>query len=74
MSWDATDLGVLVWDEEFTIAPEENQAALIEFCEYLEIESELVLDNQVDCWIKRMDEFVRRDTANAMSLPIADEG
>jgi len=56
--WDATNLGVLEWDTEFTVAPEENQRALLQFCKYLKEESELVRDKLVECWIQKMDEFV----------------
>ena len=40
--WDASDMGKLIWDDQFTVAPEENQIALLEFCHFLENESELV--------------------------------
>ena len=56
--WDATDMGVLIWDDEFTVSPAANQVALLEFCDYLEFESEIVKDNIVECWIKSMNEFI----------------
>ena len=71
--WDAADMGVLIWDDEFTVAPEANQVALLNFCDFLRNESEIVKDNLVDCWIEKMDEFVRKETNNAQSLPISDE-
>ena len=74
--WESDNPGVLEWDEEFTVAPRRNQAALLNLCDWLETESELVQDGVVDCWIKRMDDFVRRETeqtGNATSLPIPDE-
>ena len=42
-------------------------------CDYLENESEIVRDNQVNCWIKRMDEFVRRDSEGTKQLPLEPE-
>ena len=27
--WDATNMGILEWDDEFTVAPVENQRALL---------------------------------------------
>ena len=71
--WESSNPGVLVWDEGFTVAPRRNQAALLNLCDWLERESELVQDGAVNCWIKRMDEFVRRETAKATALPISDE-
>ena len=57
--WDATDMGELIWDDEFTVAPAENQIALLEFCNYLLNESKIVEKKLVECWIKDMDNFVR---------------
>ena len=37
--WDASDMGVLEWDHEFTVAPAANQIALLQFCDYLVNES-----------------------------------
>ena len=37
--WDASDMGVLEWDREFTVAPAANQIALLQFCDYLVNES-----------------------------------
>jgi len=34
-AWDAKDLGIIKWDEDFTVTPSENQLALLEFCDYL---------------------------------------
>ena len=42
--WDATDLGELVWDETFTVSPPANQKAILDFCNYLEFESDIVKD------------------------------
>ena len=71
--WESSNPGVLVWDDEFTVAPRRNQVALLNLCDWLETESELVQDGVVNCWIKRMDEFVRSETAGATGLPIPDE-
>ena len=71
--WDASDMGVLQWDDEFTVAPVANQVALLQFCDYLQNESELVRDNLVECWIRKMDEWLRRESGGKVSLPLDDE-
>ncbi len=45
----------------------------MQLCDWLRTESELVQDGIVNCWIKQMDEFVRRETGNMTALPIPDE-
>lgn len=42
--WDPEDLGKLIWDEDFTVSPAENQKALLDFCEFLKSENPLVKD------------------------------
>ena len=42
VTWDAESVGELIWDDEFTVSPLANQIALLEFCDYLLNESELV--------------------------------
>ena len=66
-------MGELVWDDEFTVAPTENQVALLEFCDYLVNESELVADNLVECWISDMDKWIKKISDDEKSLPIKDE-
>ena len=34
-AWKAEDMGELIWDDEFTVSPLENQIALLEFCDFL---------------------------------------
>lgn len=46
---------------------------MLKLCDWLENGSGLVQEGNVNCWIKRMDEFVRRETSNAASLPLSDE-
>ena len=60
--WDPTDVGILVWDDKFNVAPPENQQAIYDFCEMLEFESDVVKDGIVECWIKMFDTFVRKET------------
>ena len=60
--WDPTDVGILVWDDKFNVAPPENQQAIFDFCEMLEFESDVVKDGIVECWIKMFDTFVRKET------------
>ena len=42
-----------MYDDAFSVSSEENQAALLEFCESL-----LESSKTVDCWIKDLDDFV----------------
>jgi len=35
--WDAEDLGVLNWDNQFDLSPKANQRRLIEFCSQLRV-------------------------------------
>ena len=41
-AWNVTDLGKIVWDEDFDISPAENQQALIDLCETLRDNEDLV--------------------------------
>lgn len=34
--WNPEDIGELIWDEDFTIEPPENQQAIIELCKDLQ--------------------------------------
>jgi len=70
--WDATDLGELVWDPDFTVSPRRNQAALLELCRYLRNDSELVQFNKVECWIEDFDEWLQEEFDGAYFVPIAD--
>ena len=72
-AWDAFDVGELQWDEDFTVSPVESQIALMKFCDYLVNESDVVSDKIVNCWIKNMDNFVRKESQNQVSIPIEDE-
>ena len=45
----------------------------MDFCDYLENESPIVRDKLTNCWIKRLDEFVRSDSNEEKYLPIDDE-
>ena len=71
--WDPEDLGKLVWDDDFTISPPENQLALMDFCVDLRENSPVVKENEVNCWIEDMDRFVREDSNGELSLPIQNE-
>ena len=69
-AWDAFDVGELQWDEEFTVAPVENQIALMKFCDYLLEKSSVVADGVVSCWIKNMDTFVRKESNKKVQIRI----
>ena len=45
----------------------------MKFCDYLINESDVVSDKIVNCWIKNMDNFVRKESQNRISIPIEDE-
>ena len=61
--WDPNDIGELVWDDEFDIAPVENQQTLLDLCAELSDDHALVRDDDVKCWIHDMDMFVRQDSS-----------
>ena len=71
--WDPTDVGILVWDDKFNVAPPENQQAIFDFCEMLEFESDVVKDGIVECWIKMFDTFVRKETNSELFVPLQNE-
>ena len=68
-------MGKLIWDDEFTVKPVENQRALIDLCNYLKDESDLVRNNRVTCWILDMQAMVEKDStcSNGQLMPFADE-
>ena len=69
--WDPSELGELVWDEEFDIAPALNQRTLLNLCDELTNDQpELVKDSGVKCWIQNMDTWLRK--AKGKQLPIED--
>jgi len=73
--WDSSEMGKLIWDDEFTVKPVENQRALIDLCNYLKDESELVRNNRVTCWILDMQAMVEKDStcSNGKLMPFVDE-
>lgn len=55
-SWDPEDIGKLIWDDGFTVTPVENQKFLMDMCNSIKTNTELVKDpNDVKCWILDMD-------------------
>ena len=52
--WDSDSAGVLIWDDDFTILPKENQQALLDFCKNLRENADLVFEKRVTCWIEEM--------------------
>ena len=71
-TWDTNDLGQLKWDAQFTVSLPQNQLSLLNLCDWLENESELVQNGIVDCWIRNLDEFIRNDSEDAEKLPLDD--
>ena len=69
--WDARNAGELIWDDDFTVSPARNQAALIDLCVDLRDKSPLVQNHFVTCWILDMDTFVQ--SKYQTKLPIEDE-
>ena len=45
---------------------------MMDFCNYLINESEIVKDKIVECWINDLDEFVQRKTRGEKKLPLDD--
>ena len=45
----------------------------MDLCTDLRDNSDIVIDNEVKCWIFDMDAYVRSTTANLRSLPIPDK-
>lgn len=66
-------MGILVWDDKFNMAPPENQQAILDFCNMLEFESDIVKDNIVECWIKMFDKFVQKASNQELSVPLQNE-
>ena len=71
-SWDSADLGKIKWDSKFTVSPAGNQLALINLCDWLETESQLVKNGQVYCWIKHLNKFISDDSQGELELPLDD--
>lgn len=49
--WDASDLGKVVMDDQFSLSSREAQQNILDFCEDLKTQ-EFVLDQGVKCWLK----------------------
>ena len=56
--WDPANMGKLVLDDSFTVEPVRNQQAVLNLCNVLTDDHELVRDNQVTCWILDMQAMV----------------
>lgn len=72
-SWDSEYAGNLIWDDEFEVTSPESQKAFLDFCTELRDESDLVIDNDVTCWILDLDDFVKEDSNQTEKLPISDK-
>lgn len=75
-AWESDNAGVLIWDDNFTVSPKENQQFMLDFCNELMFDTDVVLDEDVKCWILELDNFVKSDSAAKGSpeqLPIDDE-
>lgn len=57
-AWNVTDVGKLIWDMDFDISPAKNQLALLELCEDLRNDEDLVQFKSVTCWIEEFRRFV----------------
>lgn len=58
--WDSMNSGKLIWDDNFTILPPENQMALLNFCQELRENEDLVFEGRVKCWLEEMQRFVEQ--------------
>ena len=70
-AWDPKDMGELIWDEDFNVAPKANQQNLIDLCIDLRDNNEFVKDNEVRCWILDMNEWLKQ--SYDIELPLDDE-
>ena len=50
--WDPTNLGKLEYDEDFDLTTATNQNRLKQICVNLRLQSHIVLDGNVECWIE----------------------
>ena len=72
--WDPEDLGTLIWNDNFTVSPKENQQALMDLCADLaSVDNPIVKDQEVDCWITDLDSYIQEQTSDVKSLPLDDE-
>ncbi len=55
--WNPEEIGTIVWDDNFDLAPEANQQYLYDFCLGLRSQ-EFVSDGDVTCWIESFKEWV----------------
>ena len=68
-SWDPEDIGKLVWDPTFTVTPQANQQSIMDLCNGLKTNTEIVSDpDNIKCWILDMNDAQPSDK----KLPIAD--
>ena len=68
-TWDPEDVGKLIWDENFTMTPKENQQSILDLCTNLKSNKELLKElEEIKCWILDMNEL---QPANK-KLPISD--
>mmetsp|Transcript_25646 Transcript_25646/g.30118 ORF Transcript_25646/g.30118 Transcript_25646/m.30118 type:complete len:178 (-) Transcript_25646:858-1391(-) len=74
-AWDSENMGKLVWDDDFKIAPARNQEVLIDLCTELRDTSSIVKDNRVTCWILDMKDYVDNGAACAsgQKMPLTSE-
>lgn len=49
--WDSKNIGELIYDDQFDLAPEANQLRIVEICNALK-SSEIVDNAQVTCWVE----------------------
>ena len=74
--WDGTSSGELIWDDNFKISSVENQQALLDLCQELKENEDLVKDANVKCWIQDLLGFYElkslRETGEIGEFPIDD--
>ena len=73
--WDSSNMGRLVLDDNFTVAPVRNQEALLKLCNDLSNDHELVTNDKVTCWIRDMKEMVEKDSecSEGKLMPFKEE-
>ena len=59
--YNASDIGTIIWDNEFNMSSTENQQKIYDFCQELKNESHLLYESRntsLSCWIDDFKNFL----------------
>jgi hypothetical protein len=62
--YNASDIGTVIWDDDFDVALAENQQEIYDFCQSLKNESHLLYEGKgtsLSCWIDDFKDFLEED-------------